>query len=303
MYLARLLMLGSALLMPATGRPQAVDCPTLISAGRKQELADYVRKKFIVPESISIRLKKVEQVRGTCFERLTFETVSKFSTRELTLFLSPDQRFLTDELFDTKLDPIEERHREEEARMAGLGENQRASKGPAGAAVTIVEFSDFECPYCRQLAKIIRQVLPDNTEVRLVFHHMPLQVHAWARTAAEGAACAQLQSAEAFWNMHDGLFRNQDSITTSNVKEKLLSLARASPKLDITICQSCLENEMSLGLVFRDLNLASAYDVNATPTVFINGQRAAPIKDSAQLRQLIAEAEKEASTATKTSHP
>ena len=141
-------------------------------------------------------------------------------------------------------------------------------------------------------------MLPEEKDqVRIVFHHFPLPMHSWARAAAEGAACAQLQSSEAFWSIHDQLFQNQQFITPENVKQKLHEFAQANKTIDFPKFQNCLENQMSLGLVFQDANLASANNVQATPTLFINGRRVAGIRDAAQLRQFIAEAGKEAGQA------
>src|SRR6185437_4809945 len=142
--------------------------------------------------------------------------------------------------------------------MADLADNRGPSKGSATAPVTSVEFSDFECPYCKKFTDILAQVWPEEKDqVRVVFHHMPLSIHPWARVAAEGAACAQLQSADAFWSMHDQIFQHQEDITAANVKQKLPEYAQPIKALDLKTFQSCLDNEMSLGLVFRDMNLAS----------------------------------------------
>ena len=139
--------------------------------------------------------------------------------------------------------------------MAGLVPNKGSSKGPDGAAVTIVEFSDFECPYCRKLVDTVKQLTPEEkVDLRIVFHHMPLQTHPWARTAAEDAACAQLQNSSAFWPIHDQLFDQQPSITSENIHEKLLAFAKSAKSLDLPEFQNCLDNQMSLGLVLRDLN-------------------------------------------------
>jgi protein-disulfide isomerase len=168
------------------------------------------------------------------------------------LFLSPDGRFLTSELFDTAVDPVAEERQREQVLMAGLMPNTGSSRGPLTAPVTIVEFSDFECPFCRRFAEIARQVLPEEKDqVRIVFHHFPLPMHPWARAAAEGAACAQLQSSEAFWSIHDQLFQNQQSITPENVKQKLRDFAQASQTIDLPKFQSCLENQMSSDLYFK----------------------------------------------------
>jgi protein-disulfide isomerase len=109
--------------------------------------------------------------------------------------------------------------------------------------------------------------------VRLIFHHMPLSAHPWARIAAEGAACAQLQSSKAFWALHDEIFRQQQDITTGNAKEKIRQIAQKTESLDYPRFQECMNDQMSLGLVLRDLDLAAANSVDATPTLFINGHR------------------------------
>jgi len=73
----------------------------------------------------------------------------------------------------------------------------------------------------------------NNDRVRVVFHHMPLSGRAWARAAAEGAACAQLQGSSVFWPLHDWLFENQEAITPDNIKQKLVEYARNSKEVDV----------------------------------------------------------------------
>jgi predicted DsbA family dithiol-disulfide isomerase len=284
--LAALLMLGGGSLI------QAGNCPAL-SAEKQSGLVDYARKQYKIDSTTEFRLAKTELVESSCYRALTFEGKGPLKTWQLTLYLSPDQRFLTGELFDTTLDPIEQERRKAEALMAGLVLNRGSRKGPDDAPVTIVEFSDFECPYCRGFTDIMKQLTPaERTSIQVVFHHLPLQMHPWARTAAEGAACAQLQNADAFWSIHDQLFDHQTAITRENVHELLLDFAKSAKSLNLVQFQDCLDNQMSLGLVLRDLNLASANNVNGTPTLFINGQRIQGIKDASELRRLLAEAKK-----------
>jgi hypothetical protein len=87
-------------------------------------------------------------------------------------------------------------------------------------------------------------------------------------------------------------FTEQYSVTPENVKSKLEGFARSVPGIRMTDFQNCLQNEMSLGLILRDLDLASANSVDATPALLINGTRITGIKAAAQLRQLITEAKK-----------
>ena len=215
------------------------------------------------------------------------------------MYLSPDGCFLKGELLDTATDPVEQEQLKAKALMTGLVENKGTTKGPENAPVTIVEFSDFQCPFCRKFADLMEEVLPAKRDkVRVVLHHMPLSIHSWARPVAVGAACAQLQSSRAFWSLHDQLFQHRQEITASNVKGKLMQYAQNKKGLDTHSFQTCLDNEMSLGLVFRDMNLAVSNNVQGTPSLFVNGRRVPSVKNADQLKRLIAEAEPEARSAS-----
>ena len=185
--------------------------------------------------------------------------------------------------------------------MEGLVQGSIAVRGPANAPVTIVEFSDFQCPLCRSFALILDEALSkDADDVRVVFHHLPLIIHPWARMAAEAAGCAQIQGNEAFWSLHDRIFQDQAAITKENAKEKLAELARNSKGVDAAAIDKCLANGMSVGLVLKDLNVAETYQINATPTVFINGHRIQGVENAAKPREMIAEARKEATESSST---
>jgi predicted DsbA family dithiol-disulfide isomerase len=289
------LLLGSGLRLEA----QAPACPQAFTEKQKRTLTEYVHKKYKIPDKIALSLKKNTTVRGTCFREITFEGKSAFKTWELTLYASPDARFLSSDLLDTTLDPILEQRAKDEALLKGMVQGPIATRGPANAPVTIVEFSDFQCPFCRKFASILDEVLSsDGKDVRVVFHHMPLGMHPWARIAAEAAGCTQLQSSEAFWSLHDRIFENQAAITAENAKKKLGELARSSKGVGAGAFQKCVDAGMSVGLVLKDMDLAGSFQINGTPTVFINGHRVGGVESAAKLREMIAEARKEAATHT-----
>src|SRR5581483_8914512 len=101
-----------------------------------------------------------------------------------------------------------------------------ASKGPADAKVVLVEFGDLECPVCRQLDYILRAVLPQYPQVRLVFKDFPLEsIHPWAMTAAIAGHCVLNQGSDAFWKFHDTVYDSQDVISPENAFEKLTDIA------------------------------------------------------------------------------
>jgi protein-disulfide isomerase len=139
------------------------------------------------------------------------------------------------------------------------------SRGPANAPVTIVEFSDFQCPYCGREFPVIDRVMKEyDGKVRLVFRHYPLDFHPFAQKAAEAGACAQDQGK--FWELHDKMFTNQSKLAVEDLKGYAKSLGMDAPKFD-----KCLDSGEKKALVEDDMKAGSAAGVNGTPAFFING--------------------------------
>jgi protein-disulfide isomerase len=145
--------------------------------------------------------------------------------------------------------------------------------GPADAKVTLVEFGDFECPSCRQLDLVLRDLLPKHPEVRLVFKHYPLvNIHPWAMTAAIATQCAYEQSPAAFWKLHDAIYDAQDLITPSNVWDKLQDLANQEG-LNAEAYRTCMINPETAATIKASMEEGQTLAITATPTTFVNGRR------------------------------
>jgi protein-disulfide isomerase len=152
------------------------------------------------------------------------------------------------------------------------------SRGPANAPVTIVEFSDLQCPHCKTAQPVLEKLLSEDTNVRVVYQNFPLPMHDWARLAAGYADCigrkskSESQSEGHFWKFIGSVYDAQNDITASNAQEKLTGLAdQAGEKgTDIAACAAATE---TLGRVQRSISLGTAVGVNSTPTVFINGRK------------------------------
>lgn len=140
------------------------------------------------------------------------------------------------------------------------------ARGPNDAKVTIVEFSDFECPYCSRAEESVNQVMEKYAgKVRIVFRHFPLSFHPNAPKAAEASACADEQGK--FWEMHKQLFANQKGLTVPELKQHAAAIGLDQAKFD-----ACLDGGGKKGLVDADTKAGSEAGVNGTPAFFINGK-------------------------------
>jgi Na+/H+ antiporter NhaA len=140
-------------------------------------------------------------------------------------------------------------------------------RGPIEAPVTVVEYGDFECPYCGQAEPVVRELLGDFGDVRYVWRHLPLNdVHPNAQVAAEAAEAAADQGA--FWEMHDLLLAHQDALSPSDLVGYAEQLG-----LDAERFKNTLREHGAAARVAEDVDSADLSGVSGTPTFFINGRR------------------------------
>ncbi len=141
------------------------------------------------------------------------------------------------------------------------------STGPSNAPITIVEFSDFQCPYCAVATPQLDALLKANpTQVRLIFKEYPLDIHSQAHLAATAAVAAQMQGK--FWPMYSAMFAHHDQLSRDNI----FAYARQSG-LDMKRFASDIDSTAVSETVLRDVQDGDHAGVEGTPTVFINGQR------------------------------
>jgi Na+/H+ antiporter NhaA len=140
-------------------------------------------------------------------------------------------------------------------------------RGPADAPVTLVEYGDFECPYCGRAEGVIRELLSDFGDVRYVWRHLPLtDVHPRAQIAAEATEAAADQGA--FWEMHDLLFQHQDALKPSDLERYAEELG-----LDTQRFSNELRSHEHAARIADDVDSADLSGVSGTPTFFVNGRR------------------------------
>lgn len=151
--------------------------------------------------------------------------------------------------------------------QAKIAAGEAPSFGPVNAKVTLVQFSDFQCPFCARAAKVTQQIREQYADrVRFVFHNFPLANHSRARPAALAAIAAHSQGK--FWSFHDRLFANQSRLEEGD----LLGYAK-SEGLDLARFKKDRESEAFSNELLTEQVLGASVAVQATPTLFLNGER------------------------------
>jgi protein-disulfide isomerase len=178
--------------------------------------------------------------------------------------------------------------REREAAAAGESQRRAAElnqtfaylpvRGNPDAPVTIVEFSDFQCPFCARAHETVERVLANNSrDVRLIYVQYPLPNHQWARPASIAALCAAQQDGDAFWTLHDNYFENQRAMNAQNVLERSRQWIAGSG-VNIDQWNTCVQDTSSpahqeaVARLEEGMAVASELGVSGTPAFFVNGR-------------------------------
>jgi protein-disulfide isomerase len=161
--------------------------------------------------------------------------------------------------------------------------------GPENAKITIVEYSDFQCPACRNAEGALHQVLNlYQGNVRFVFKHLPLKMHAWAVPAAVAAECAGAQGR--FWPYHDRLY-DQQAEWSNEKAESFFTRYAQELKLDLPACSRCRENPETAAMINAEVQDGRKAWVGSTPTFFVNEHRFVGGKQLAELGTLFIDRE------------
>jgi len=156
------------------------------------------------------------------------------------------------------------------------------TKGVATAPVTIVEFSDFECPYCGGLFPTMKQVEKNYPQqVRIVYRQFPLNnLHPHAQKAAEASLCANEQ--QKFWEFHDSMFGNQRELSVPDLKQRAVDL-----KMDTQAFNQCLDSGKYVAAIQADILEGSRNGVTGTPALFVNGRLLSGNQPYSEIRDVI----------------
>ena len=140
--------------------------------------------------------------------------------------------------------------------------------GDKGAKVTIVEFSDFQCPFCSRGANSVDEIKKKyKGKVKIAFKHFPLPMHPDAKPASEASLCVKEQNADKFWKFHDLAFKNQDKLDTASLEKYAKDAG-----VNVDKFKECFNSKKYVAAIEKDMQYGEKLGVRSTPTFFINGQ-------------------------------
>jgi protein-disulfide isomerase len=234
----------------------------------EESLAKYYRKKNNVPTQLKVSVQGLKD--STSFKGSKEGTISigeGASAKSVGFVASPDLKYVVfGDLVDTSVDPAK-------AVMAKINVKDEPFSGAKDAKVTIVEYSDFQCPFCKRgYDTIEQQVLKQyDGKVKFYFKNYPLPFHPWAQPAAIAAECAKMQKPEAYWKLYHAYFEHQGEVNPQNVKDKGVEYLQGSG-IDMAKWNDCYDNKKSLDKVNAQQTEGAGLGVTGTPAFFINGR-------------------------------
>ncbi len=250
-------------------QPQATGAaPTSVGQLPIQKAVEaYLRNLYAFGADTAVKVTVPKDIGIEGLQEVDIEVKVGENVQTGKVYVTKDGKYMfRGELSDLSKDPLAE-------NRAQIQTKDSPSLGPANAPVTLVEFSDFECPVCRSLHDALRGLLPNYPQVRVVFKDYPLeQIHPWARTAALAGRCAYQQDPAAFWKMYDLIYDSQDVISAETAWSKMLDFASQSG-LNADALKACMASPEAGAAVNASRDNGIQLEVGSTPTIFVNGRR------------------------------
>ena len=258
---------GSLRAQAAPGSQAPAATETAPPSPVQKKIEDYLRHLYAFGSDTGMHVGTPKDTAIPGLQEVTIEVKVGENTESAKFYISKDGKYLfRGEMSDLNRDPLAE-------VRAQLQINDAPSLGDPKSPITLVEFSDFQCPVCRGLHDVLRTLLPKYPGVRVVFKDYPLdQIHPWARTAAIAGRCAYQQDSKAFWKMYDLIYDNQEVISPANAWGKMVDFA-AQSGLNGETFKSCMSGPEAPAAIEASRANGTTLDVQSTPTVFVNGRR------------------------------
>lgn len=253
-----------------------------------QRVQRQVRAYFNIPPDVSISLGTPKASDFPNYELVPVTMSRDGKTQNAEFLLSNDGKTL---IRFTKIDLTHDIYAETMDKITVTG---RPVRGNPDAKVTVVNFDDFECPFCARMhSTLMGEILPEyKDKIKIVYKDFPLvQIHPWAERAANDANCLAAQSPAGYWQLADYFHANQREISggQQNVQESFSKVDQITTdfgkknNVDAAKLQACIKAQADT-VVKASMAEGDNLNINATPTLFINGERVEGAMDADQLR-------------------
>jgi len=249
----------------------------------KAAVEAYIRHLFAWGPDIKVELGDAKPSGISGLSEVTLRASAGGQSVEQQYLVSQDgTRIIRGTVYDIRQNPFHE-------DLSKLTNLEGPSLGTPGAPVVLVLFTDFECPYCREQAVELRDNLLATypKQVRLYVEDFPLEpIHPWAKAAAIAGRCIYRQNPDAYWRFFDWIFAQQEQIQPGNLRAKIMGFAQNS-QIEALGLGRCIDSKDTEGEVNDAMALGKTLQVEATPTLFINGRRIASLVRWPRLKGII----------------
>jgi protein-disulfide isomerase len=251
---------------PVAGKP-ASSVPTPEQTPLQKTIEAYLRNLYAFGPDVQLSVSAPKETGIAGLLEISVSVKTAEGAEDAKFYVSKDGKYLIrGEVSDLAKDPLAQ-------NRALIDMKDAPSLGDPKAAVTVVEFSDFECPVCRSLHDVMRGMLRNYPQVRVVFKDFPIEVlHPWARTAALAGRCAYQQDPAAFWKIYDSIYDHQEIISAENAWMKMSEYA-GQAGLNADSFRACMASPEAGAAMDASRANGQKLEVSSTPTIFVNGRR------------------------------
>ncbi len=249
-----------------------------------EQIASYIRKVFNVPGNVQITVKESSQSRIAGTYPILVEFKGERGNQEQEAWITKDNTLIVGKTFNLNEDPFKK-------NLEKITTVDAPSTGAPDAKVVIVEYSDFQCPFCSRAHVTVKDVLKlYEGKVKLFYKHLPLtNIHDWAEPAAIASLCVNKQNSEAFWKFSDYLFANQKEITKDTLNSRLQEFS-AQSSLNFEELQKCIADPATKLVITAHSKEAGDLGLGSTPSFMVNGRPVIGAVPMEQFKQVIDEA-------------
>lgn len=259
----------------------------MMKDARKKELSEeQFLQKYILKQTKDSEIDDVKIDAFIQAKKIPKQHINEKIKKRVRKFLEIEQKKKSIESWiasQTVRYPIEVYFKEPTRPSFNISVGDAPILGSPTAKVEIIEFSDFQCSFCLQGVKVLKDLHKKyGDKIKIAFKHFPLPFHQHAQGAAEASLCAREQNSQKFWEMHDALFGDQGKLSNLDLKNTAERLG-----LDKALFTQCLDSHKYAKKVADDVREGKKFSVKSTPTFFVNGMLLIGVQDISIFSQLI----------------